>query len=405
MDANIRSFLVFGYFQGSRNSNVEFDLSGIDPGRYVDIREDELIGIGIDKLKGSIRKRMVGNKDIVLPLSGGLDSRAILACLHEFRGGEGIECYTYGLPGSFDYEIAKDISGKLGIKHVVFPLSKYKFSIEEELEVAERFRDQTLLFFHPPMRKLEGMVGDKVIWSGFLGGEIGGSHVRANPSTDIETAKENFIRKNTYNDADRYLESDGREFHDLLELKWNDNDRLFMDDQLDFLNRQRKYIAPHVLMKGFNYVTPLFNSEFYDFMLSLPLKYRFRKYLYKKILVKAYPDLFSIGVKENVGLKPDASIFSIYGMGIRERIMKKVQGASRWDKRVNYFDVNEEIRTNSSLRKIVKRTVEDLDGRELGLRSDPDRILKDHLNRKIDAGGMLLTMSSLEIIHEHSNIF
>ncbi|MGA1822559.1 MAG: asparagine synthase-related protein [Thermoplasmatota archaeon] len=404
MASHIGSFLLFGYFLDYRDSNVQFDFSNVDPKKYIDTPESELIDLGIGKLKNSVRKLMDDRKEIVVPLSGGMDSRAVAACLHEFRGGEDIICYTYGLPGSYDYEIAREISKKLKIRLELFSLKDYGFSIEEEGRTAERFRYQTLLFFHPPMKQLEDLVGDRVIWSGFLGGEIGGSHVLANPSGDVRSAKENFVKKNTYLNADSYLDIDKSDLHDLLDLRWENNERLHMNDQLDFLNRQMKYIAPHVLMKGFEYRTPFFNTEFYDFMISLPIRYRLRKYLYKKILVKAYPDLFSFGVKENVGLKPDASMVSILGMGLKERLLKKVQGPARRDRRLNYYDVDEEIRNNESLRRIVRKTIVGMDRRKLGLKHDPEILLKDHLARRRNAGGFLVTLSSLRIIEESGNL-
>lgn len=403
MDAGTKSFLLFGYFLDYRGSDVEFDFSGVDPKKYLDTPEDELIDTGIEKLKSSVRKMMDDGRENIVPLSGGLDSRAILGCLNEFTGGEGIVCYTYGVPGSYDYEIAGELSRKLGLKHVRYPLKDYDFSMKEEEEVAERFRYQTLLFVHPPMEQLREIADDRVIWSGFIGGEIAGSHVLSNPSGDVRTAKDHFMKKNTLCRSGTYFDHDPGNFYEFLDLRWEDNEILHMDDQLDFLNRQTKYIAPHVLMKGFDYRTPFHDTEFQDFLLSLPLKYRYRKNLYKKILMKAYPDIFSLGVKENIGLGTDAPWISVLGMEIKERILKAVQGDSHWDKRVNYFDINSEIRNNSSLREIVKKTVADLGKRKLGFKHDPESLLKDHLNKRINAGDILIAMSSLEIILERKH--
>jgi asparagine synthetase B (glutamine-hydrolysing) len=401
MESDIKSFLLLGYFLDFKESNVQFDFSGIDPGRYLDRSEDELIDIGIEKLKSSVKKLMDDGRENIVPLSGGLDSRAILACLNELTGGNDIICYTYGIPGSFDYKIARDLSKRLEIKHLCYPLNGYKFSLDEEMEVARRFRYQTVLFFHPPMPQIEEIAGGRIIWSGFIGGEIAGSHVLSHPSTDPVSAKNNFLKKNTFCRSGKYFDYQRADFYKTFDLKWEHNEIVHMDDQLDFLNRQKKYIGPHVLMDGYDYRTPFYNSDFQNFMLSLPLKYRYRKNIYKKILMKAYPDLFSYGVKENIGLRTDAPWISVLGMEIKEKILKKVQGESRWDKRVNYFDMNSEIRGNSSLRKIMKETISKLDSRELGFKTDPQKILKDHLSRKIDAGDILLTMSSLQIIMEN----
>ena len=54
----------------------------------------------------------------ILPMSGGLDFRAVLGGLLEHIPSSQIVTVTYGIPGTWDFEIAKMISRKFGIQHV-----------------------------------------------------------------------------------------------------------------------------------------------------------------------------------------------------------------------------------------------------------------------------------------------
>ncbi len=94
---NINSFLYFGYFLDFTNTNYSFDFSMIDKKRYLNAMEEELIDIGTQKFLKSINNCFVrNNTNIVVPISGGLDSRAILAGLLEFTSASNIKTYTFG---------------------------------------------------------------------------------------------------------------------------------------------------------------------------------------------------------------------------------------------------------------------------------------------------------------------
>ena len=55
---------------------------------------------------------------------------------------------------------------------------------------------------------------------------------------------------------------------DLLEGEYMTKEDLTLDEQLDFRDRQMKFVAPHVLMKGFEYELPFLYQPWVDFMLE-----------------------------------------------------------------------------------------------------------------------------------------
>ena len=55
------------------------------------------------------------DKNIFVPLSGGFDSRLVLAKLHE-HGYKNIKCFSYGLKNNSDALIAKKVSKMIGVE-------------------------------------------------------------------------------------------------------------------------------------------------------------------------------------------------------------------------------------------------------------------------------------------------
>lgn len=61
-----------------------------------------------------------GNRQLVVPLSGGCDSRLLLMALVEC-GHENIISFTYGLGGDAESFISKNVADKLGVRWVMYP--------------------------------------------------------------------------------------------------------------------------------------------------------------------------------------------------------------------------------------------------------------------------------------------
>lgn len=392
MDINQYFFLQSGFFIDYDQKKFNFDFSRIDKAKYIGKSEDELIQIGKDKLIRSIKK-FIRNKEVLLPLSGGLDSRVLLAGLMEYGSVDNISTYTFGIPGSFDFEIGNFLANRFETNHKMYSLKNYHFTEEEEMVIAERFDYQTHLFLHPPYSKIEEDFNTVEVWSGFLGGEIGGSHVKRNPSGNLEEALDFFMKKNRSIGPNpiKPINKDAIK-------KWVKYDEKLLntvaiDDQLDFLNRQTKYIIPHVLIKGFQYVTPFFNTEFFDFMMSLDHKYRYRKSLYKKILLETYPKYFKLPTSECQGRQLNNSRFLFYFDILKKKLLPK----PTINRSTNYFDIDDEIRKNLSLKKIIKNKIIKINKRKI-IESNLEPLLEKHLTNKNNWGMLLILLSSLEII-------
>ncbi len=104
-------------------------------GNFLDLPLDDHVNNLYDILL-KLTERVVkasGNGTVVVPLSGGYDSRLILSGL-KLYGYDNVICYNYGREGSYETDYAKEIAGKLGYElHVIrYDDNKWKSLVDDD---------------------------------------------------------------------------------------------------------------------------------------------------------------------------------------------------------------------------------------------------------------------------------
>ncbi len=132
----IVEFFLFGYLLGDKTffehihqlppaSILEISKKGIKHTKYWDYEYDEEYDARpkdelIDELgalwQKAVERRIKKDEKIIIPLSGGLDSRAILAAALRCTTKDNIITFTFGEKGSFDFEIGKNGGREGGCK-------------------------------------------------------------------------------------------------------------------------------------------------------------------------------------------------------------------------------------------------------------------------------------------------
>jgi len=75
-------------------------------------------------IQEAVRNELEGVSEIVLPLSGGMDSRFMLGCALDVLPRERILTYTFGDPRTLDQKIAKALCRKLGLENVTVAMDR-----------------------------------------------------------------------------------------------------------------------------------------------------------------------------------------------------------------------------------------------------------------------------------------
>ena len=395
---NLNSFLKMGYFLNYQNPTITIDVSGVNKTLYRDWDEDALIQKGIQLFREAIDTDFETNRSHVVPISGGFDSRAILSMLLEFTEARNISTYTFGTPGTFDYDIGNLVAATAGTQHTRFPMTEYLYTMDELLDLSKRFQHQTALFFHPPVWELDKRFKDHVIWSGYVGGPTTGSATPKNPSVRLEDAKDRFLNRAPIR-SDMLLSCPRAELYPMIDWDGFDYHHLSFEEQLDFRNRQMKYIAPQLLYPGYEYKTPFLYPAFFNFMLSLPDTYRRSQYLYGMMFLQHFPDIFLLRTKKTGGLPLKAGPIRRKGRAIRIRMQREINKMLPVvvNPSINYLDFEWGLRRRSDLRNIVHDNIMDLKNRKLIDWIDFDALWNEHMEKKKAHGAALMILASIEI--------
>lgn len=246
-------------------------------------------------LNEKIIKKLIkscNGKQIVIPLSGGLDSRFIAAGLKHF-GYTNVVSVSYGIKGNKDSLIAQKVSKKLGYKWIYVKYTSKKFKdaffsddYQKYLNYCDSF---TSIHFAGEYLMLKNLkknnLIDKnaIIVNGQSGDFISGNHMPKNLPKNVlslknrvhnisnEHAKNHYkhwkslIDDNLYEAVFAYVD----EMVDQLGgLPKNANEDFSIVEYIEFINRQSKYVINgqrNYEYFNFDWRLPLWDDEYLEF--------------------------------------------------------------------------------------------------------------------------------------------
>jgi len=170
------------------------------------------------------------------------------------------------------------------------------------------------------------------------------------------------------------------------------------DEQLDFGVRQAYYIRPSALPKD-GYSSPYLTKTWLDFILNVPRKYRVNKRLFKDIITRTYPDVFSMKTTNYHGLpltvNPAHAKFRELFIKTKEKIKKNINYCKPWFK-TNHLDWDIELKRSRSLKRFARKQLKDLRRRNTVDWINPPSLLTKHRKGEY-VGRKIRTLVSLEI--------
>lgn len=263
----------------------------------------------LDKVLTDVFGRLINSIDgnqIIVPLSGGLDSRLMVATLKKF-GYDNVMCYSYGVPGNKESVLSSQISEKAGYPWIQIP---YSPNLWRETASNEEFREyQTFAanggsFPHHDdwpavsiLRQNPKISKGAIFVPGHTGDFISGDHLKhlfdpfvwdGHPH-DIKGA---LVQKHysLWRDFVRL-----RNVRNILEHRMNeildcfprqtDEDAARMYEYWEWQERQSKSIINSVRVYeffGFSWRIPYWDQAFMEFWKPIPISLKMRKYLYRR---------------------------------------------------------------------------------------------------------------------------
>jgi asparagine synthase (glutamine-hydrolysing) len=283
--------------------------------------------------------RFADGKTIVVPLSGGLDSRLIVYFLNRLNY-KNVLCFTYGKPDNWEAKISKNIAKRAGFEWKMIPYTrqmwneyihateaKSLFSFASNLSSLPLFQDCLAI------KELVGVIPENSIFvPGISGDFLAGSHI-SNDLLEVNTfSRENVINKYLLkNNLFNINSPNSGAYKNLVVnsfVNTEETNTLFdfinEYENLDYNERQSKYIVNSCRVYeyfGYNWSLPFFFKDSLYFWRNLELDQKIGKKLFLKYLEGRF--LFEeINFKEKSKLikvkKKDSKIVSFLKKTYRE---------------------------------------------------------------------------------------
>jgi hypothetical protein len=375
-------------------------------------QESWWIGEGIKTLKRAITAELGSTRSDALHvvlLSGGLDSRAILGELLEQLPSSQIVTTTYGMPATWDLQIAKTIAKRLHLRHVPFNLLDERWDLDELAHAAERLDAPVSVYQSHVRRKINDYFGsDCVYWSGFLGGHIAGQDL---PPSRVENGVDALNASFAVHVPCKYR---GDEFWRAIfnrmasEIPWDrlGHAQFDCERQFEFGVRQVDYLRPLVLVNGFEFKTPYTRKEWVNFMGRVPRQWLCYKYLFRMIVCAGYQRMAQMPAILTAGMPLTSSRQRVVVGKVLARANKQLNPRNVYHchPRINYLDWGEALRRKGALQETVHATLESLGGRGLVEKQDIALWWTDHLQGRANNTTLLMNLSSLELLLQAGKI-
>ena len=311
-----------------------------------------------------------GHADVVIPLSGGYDSRGLLAVALEILPARNISCITFGTEESHDVMVAARVCARVNVRHerldpntVVWDLDRFT-AIGRALW--ERWRSLARIDSIAIYQALADRIGDRPVLSGYLGDPISGKRIPHDAAARFGAgAVAAFLARNQVTrladpvDTER-LETaiatfiGEHEQEDALVASWPG---LTDYDLLDIGFRQAGRIRAAVSGTYGLSITPYADPRWVGYWMSRPLSERVRQAAYRQLYREHFPRLFA---------EPPASGLARWKRRVPVNIKRRLR---RQPKQVDwvrsYFQRRGDPRRNHSMAAVLCDATDAFDRREM----------------------------------------
>lgn len=395
----INDYLYFGYKVPDHISDdlMEFQSSGKLANLYT-IEEASAL---LDEIVDEILENLSSNKYCIIPISGGWDSRLLLAEAVERLNVSQIKTYSFGTSGQLDFEIGRNVAESLGIEH--FPVDLNRIKMEwRQLEETAREAPWTKIFdafvnrFY--VKKIAGQ-GD-ILLTGFMGDPLFGSHqVELNDTEEIVRL---FVKKQNITGNLSLLEKDYNPTKSIPELP---EDVIFNTyDILDFGIRQANMIAPIVtpmpeLKRWDSNVgcfknsktdirAPFANPDWVQYWAKAPKVLRKNRQFFFNMFETKFPELFRLPAKDYFGAVAKESLeykWKRNQFRLQNRLHKhlpKIFDPSNVLQ--NYLNFNAAFRKRSDYKEILEESIIYLKEKSVSDWINFEEMWKQHMTYQAD---------------------
>lgn len=365
----MQSFLLFGYlpgrqtlFQGisrimpgecfvldTSTGEIEINVNCVYPKCDIgEFENDDLVAGKFHKLfLEALGKRISefnSTETLLIPLSGGFDSRYVLGTALELVSPSRITTMTFGQRGSYDFEIGKLVAKTAGVRHLAYPLTADNYA-EKNLRANCLDTDGQIFFTtEAPVEIYQSLAEyGKIILSGYVGDAIMGDRLRHDVPVNRKDISILDARVNRGDPLIHYLADE------LIQSSfYYDNG---FDSSIDpfelwyFMNHFTKY-TNYCIFKNrehFTYISPFIDYNFIDYILNLPREMRFNRDLYFSWLRKHFKTLADLPCSYCRGVSLSSSAEKKYIAHQWDHILRYGFGINRSANKIDLFRYRRDV--------------------------------------------------------------
>jgi len=407
----VDTYLKIGYVPG--NSTLFKNVKLVDN----ELRQDSITGMFNDLpryehnmetlrnvLFNAISERYNKKTAHIVPLSGGMDSRIVLASLLEFTEARNIHTYTFGMSGAYDYEIPNRIAKKMGTKHTNFNSNDTLYTIEGLIRAA-RASDGNTEVFHPLVlnRVADHYDSEATYWSGFAGDLVGGAFgdklAGENPKQQLINYEKRGIHflEDTIKDELLYpYIADGKKMEGYV----SESEACFWG------NHVKRYTGHHIFRNDMKIEASLIYKCFLKLFFTLPENQRKNKKFFNESFSSIFPNIFDVPTTD-------------YGYGYSKySFLEPLRQAKFYTKAIGwriapnlfthpnaaYIDMQHAINERSDVKNCVDELLADLAKRHLVDNKRMFLFLSDHRKNRKNYTKDIINLASLEVILKAANL-
>jgi asparagine synthase (glutamine-hydrolysing) len=248
----------------------------------------------------------VGDRQIVVPLSGGYDSRLIGVMLRDL-GHRDVLCYTYGIEGNWESKISKELAAYLGFRWIMVPYSGQQwrqwatipafgeyFREAGNLSAVSHVQDWPAVY---ELQRRGEIRNDAVFVPGHSGDFLAGSHVPKWYASRPTLSRDEILQSlfDSHYSLWDWPRRDGDALRNALAARIEDITGAIADstpevaadifERWDCQERQAKFIVNSIRVYesfGHEWRLPLFDAELMDFWSHIRVDHRIGRKLYFK---------------------------------------------------------------------------------------------------------------------------
>jgi hypothetical protein len=408
-EQSLVSYLSLGYVPGERTlfkgvlckgerefCSLQDSFAGLSDFRHTKSELKELV-------LNSVEKKFNSSKDNIVPISGGMDSRIILAALCEMTETSNIQTYTFGVPGALDFDIANSIAKHLGTKHVNFDAADTEYTVDGLIRAAIATDANTEIFHPLVLNRVADYYGEQAeYWSGYAGDLVGGGFSSklglSEPKESLKKYEQRGIHFGDHN-------------HSELTKQITTSNKMYgyvSDVEACFWeNHVERYTGHHIFRNDMKIHAPMVSAEFLKYFFTLPSDLRMGKSHFNDCFSSIFQNVFQFptvdyGYKYSSRSNVNHWAFKAahYARAIGWRISPKLIPHPS----TAYLDLRNLINSRRDVRTCVDTLLSDLKQRNIIDNDKMKMMLNMHRSDKFDYTKDIINLASLEAILKASEI-